>query len=193
MQSSLPAGWLAFTGRESNPLDHNKRFQITHPPFLDLSWRYRDELPPPHLQFLEAAMRIAYRGRGCMGTGSTDRWRGGPAPRGWRIARQAAGDAPAPVGAPEAAGRPDRASSRLPRWIAGRSEPIEPRRGRRPQHPADHRRRHHSRRLATERLNLAGLGLLIPAANSRRHACSSEGGLAMTPPSSFPAAGRSAS
>jgi hypothetical protein len=48
MQSSLPAGWLAFTGRASNPLDHNKRFQITHPPFLDLSWRYRDELPPPH-------------------------------------------------------------------------------------------------------------------------------------------------
>jgi hypothetical protein len=36
MQSSLPAGWLAFTGRESNPLDHNKRFQIAHPPFLDL-------------------------------------------------------------------------------------------------------------------------------------------------------------
>ena len=29
MQSSLPAGWLAFTGRASNPLDHNKRFQIT--------------------------------------------------------------------------------------------------------------------------------------------------------------------
>src|SRR5271170_3927521 len=48
MQSSLPAGWLAFTGRASNPLDHNKRFQITHPPFLDLSWRYRDELPPLH-------------------------------------------------------------------------------------------------------------------------------------------------
>src|SRR5271167_4124030 len=46
MQSSLPAGWLAFTGREPNPLDHNKRFQITHPPFLDLSWRYRDEHPP---------------------------------------------------------------------------------------------------------------------------------------------------
>src|SRR5271167_3328879 len=48
MQSSLPAGWLAFTGRESNPLDHNKRFQITHPPFLDLSWRYRYELPSSH-------------------------------------------------------------------------------------------------------------------------------------------------
>jgi hypothetical protein len=29
MQSSLPAGWLAFTGRESNPLDRYKRFQIT--------------------------------------------------------------------------------------------------------------------------------------------------------------------
>jgi hypothetical protein len=50
MQSSLPAGRLAFTGRASNPLDHNKRFQITHPPFLDLSWRYRDELPPSHLR-----------------------------------------------------------------------------------------------------------------------------------------------
>src|ERR1700680_3535506 len=29
MQGSLPAGWLAFTGRESNPLDHSERFQIT--------------------------------------------------------------------------------------------------------------------------------------------------------------------
>jgi hypothetical protein len=29
MQSSLPAGWLAFTGRELNPLDRYKRFQIT--------------------------------------------------------------------------------------------------------------------------------------------------------------------
>src|SRR5579864_1804118 len=28
MQSSLPAGWLAFTGRELNPLDRYKRFQI---------------------------------------------------------------------------------------------------------------------------------------------------------------------
>src|SRR5439155_16331146 len=39
MQSSLPAGWLAFTGRELNPLDCCKRFQIIHPPFLDLAWR----------------------------------------------------------------------------------------------------------------------------------------------------------
>ena len=29
MQSSLPAGWLAFTGRETNPLDRFERFQIT--------------------------------------------------------------------------------------------------------------------------------------------------------------------
>jgi hypothetical protein len=29
MQSSLPAGWLAFTGRASNPLDRYKRFQLT--------------------------------------------------------------------------------------------------------------------------------------------------------------------
>src|SRR5215831_11102651 len=27
-QGWLPAGWLAFTGRESNPLDHCERFQI---------------------------------------------------------------------------------------------------------------------------------------------------------------------
>jgi len=26
MQDSLPAGWLAFTGRELNPLDHYERF-----------------------------------------------------------------------------------------------------------------------------------------------------------------------
>src|SRR3989475_10409917 len=29
LQGSLPAGWLAFTGRELNPLDRYKRFQIT--------------------------------------------------------------------------------------------------------------------------------------------------------------------
>src|SRR5215475_6120217 len=26
LQGWLPAGWLAFTGRESNPLDHDERF-----------------------------------------------------------------------------------------------------------------------------------------------------------------------
>jgi hypothetical protein len=29
MQGSLPAGWLASTGRELNPLDRNEGFQIT--------------------------------------------------------------------------------------------------------------------------------------------------------------------
>lgn len=34
-QGWLPAGWLAFTGRASNPLDHYERFQITwSSPFL---------------------------------------------------------------------------------------------------------------------------------------------------------------
>ena len=31
LQDSLPAGWLAFAGRELNPLDRYKRFQITFP------------------------------------------------------------------------------------------------------------------------------------------------------------------
>jgi hypothetical protein len=29
LQGSLPAGWLAFTGRELNPLDRDEGFQIT--------------------------------------------------------------------------------------------------------------------------------------------------------------------
>jgi hypothetical protein len=44
MQDSFPAGWLTFTGRESNPLDFNKRFQLcnillfrTYP---DASWAH---------------------------------------------------------------------------------------------------------------------------------------------------------
>jgi hypothetical protein len=39
LQDSLPADWLAFAGTASNPLDRCKRFQIIHPPFLDLTWR----------------------------------------------------------------------------------------------------------------------------------------------------------
>jgi hypothetical protein len=65
MQSSLPAGWLAFTGRASNPLDHNKRFQITHPPFLDLSWRYRDQLQQPlGVRLQDLTTMTAHRARG---------------------------------------------------------------------------------------------------------------------------------
>ena len=39
MQDSLPAGWLAFTGRELNPLDCVERFpsSTSLPPFLDLA------------------------------------------------------------------------------------------------------------------------------------------------------------
>jgi hypothetical protein len=33
-QGWLPAGWLAFTGRASNPLDHDERFPGHFPPFL---------------------------------------------------------------------------------------------------------------------------------------------------------------
>src|SRR5262245_24182405 len=54
MQGSLPAGGLAFTGRELNPLDRYKRFQITHPPLLDLSWRKKG--PPSSLVQLRAAV-----------------------------------------------------------------------------------------------------------------------------------------
>src|SRR3979409_941132 len=43
MQSSLPAGWLAFFGRESNPLDRGERFQITSSSSLPgLPWRNED-------------------------------------------------------------------------------------------------------------------------------------------------------
>jgi hypothetical protein len=55
LQSSLPAGWLAFTGRELNPLDRYKRFQIIHPPFLDLAWRKGSFIlnPPSLFTFLD--------------------------------------------------------------------------------------------------------------------------------------------
>jgi hypothetical protein len=56
-QGWLPAGWLAFTGRASNPLDHVERFQITpsssYPGILTLSpvrlegWRFSRRLPDP--------------------------------------------------------------------------------------------------------------------------------------------------
>jgi hypothetical protein len=38
----LASGWLARLCREGvDPLDRCKRFQIIHPPFLDLAWRKR--------------------------------------------------------------------------------------------------------------------------------------------------------
>ena len=58
MQSSLPAGWLAFTGGSSNPLDHYKRFQITlWSPILDLSWRNVPAGFPGH-PLLDATINI---------------------------------------------------------------------------------------------------------------------------------------
>ena len=36
--------WLAFTGRESNPLDCYERFPLSPPPFLGLAWRYKGTL-----------------------------------------------------------------------------------------------------------------------------------------------------
>jgi hypothetical protein len=54
-----------------------------HPPFLDFSWRYRDELPPPHRSCLRAAVRAAYRRQGCMGT-DLSTWRIAPFGRLWQ-------------------------------------------------------------------------------------------------------------
>ena len=54
----LPGGsrtlWIALKGFRSH----------FHSPFLDFSWRYRDELPPPHPSSPEAASSAPYRGRG---------------------------------------------------------------------------------------------------------------------------------
>ena len=41
MQDSLPAGWLAFAGRELNPLDCDERFPSCYILF-PLSWIYPD-------------------------------------------------------------------------------------------------------------------------------------------------------
>jgi len=56
----LPGGsrtlWIALKGFRSH----------FHSPFLDFSWRYRDELSTSHRSCLQAALRAPYRGRGCM-------------------------------------------------------------------------------------------------------------------------------
>jgi hypothetical protein len=85
--------------------------------------------------------------------------------RGWRIARQAAGDAPAPVGAPkQRAARIARPAGSLGGWRGDQSRSRQPLRGRRPQYAPEYRRRHHSGRLQIER------GLLIPPGDSREQA-----------------------
>jgi hypothetical protein len=56
LQSSLSAGWLAFTGRELNPLDRCKRFQITFPSsfsgFVLAQGKFHFE-PPSHFTSLD--------------------------------------------------------------------------------------------------------------------------------------------
>src|SRR5215468_1966015 len=48
-QGWLPAGWLAFTGRESNPLDHFERFQIIRSSSTPVLLTLRKSLPrQPH-------------------------------------------------------------------------------------------------------------------------------------------------
>src|SRR6266700_3447814 len=64
LQGSLPAGWLAFTGRESNPQDRYKRFQFIHPPFLDLAWRKGSFILnlPSHHSITSSALTISELG-----------------------------------------------------------------------------------------------------------------------------------
>src|SRR5262249_39258825 len=45
MQDSLPGGWLAFSGRESNPLDCVERFPSCYIS-VPLSWIYPDAMSP---------------------------------------------------------------------------------------------------------------------------------------------------
>src|SRR5262245_24542268 len=83
MQSSLPAGWLAFTGRELNPLDRYRRFQIIHPPFLDLAWRKGSFMVAPPIECTRACpagcsrikttLVVSARGRGAMSPFGTER------------------------------------------------------------------------------------------------------------------------
>ena len=67
MQSSLPAGGLAFTGRELNPLDRYKRFQITFPSsfsgFVLAQGKFHFE--PPFLVSLFDHLVGAREQRGC--------------------------------------------------------------------------------------------------------------------------------
>jgi transposase len=59
MQDSFPAGWLTFTGRESNPLDFNKRFQLFTPSFSGLTRTYPDaSWAHAHRYFVETEAAI---------------------------------------------------------------------------------------------------------------------------------------
>src|SRR5207342_2252305 len=72
MQSSLPAGQLAFTGRESNPLDRDERFQITF------------SSPSPGLFLAQRRLQAFRYLHGCSGCFRLERCRVGLAPTGKR-------------------------------------------------------------------------------------------------------------
>src|SRR5215471_9460742 len=59
LQGSLPAGWLAFTGRESIPLDHDERFPscyISSPfPGFNLTLRHPKPVTRANIGFIKAA------------------------------------------------------------------------------------------------------------------------------------------
>jgi hypothetical protein len=109
MQSSLPAGWLAFTGRASNPLDRYKRFQITHPPFLVLAWRKRSFIGCPPRTVVERQHNNrghAAREFSIPAPRSPASWPDGP----WALARWSNGEA-------NAAGSPGDPCARRKRGI----------------------------------------------------------------------------
>ena len=57
MQSSLPGGWLAFTGGASNPVDRYERFPFVYVPFL-LSWAYPDATSSPHRSIFQVVQYV---------------------------------------------------------------------------------------------------------------------------------------
>ncbi len=63
----LASGWLARLCREGvDPLDRCKRFQLIHPPFLDLAWRkgsFISTLPLASLHSITSSARFRARSR----------------------------------------------------------------------------------------------------------------------------------
>ena len=64
---------LAFTGRELNPLDRYKRFQIIHPPFLDLAWRKGSFILKPPSRASHHSITSSARASSVGGISNSDR------------------------------------------------------------------------------------------------------------------------